>query len=438
MAGWMVCALAPGLALCGAAALADHAARQRRWPGRWIWLCAMLGSIVLPFAGPLLPQFALFRATSIVPFAPGRAAAIAPPDAGLLPPDSVALALGLWIASSLLVLALLLASAWMLRHRARGWQHASVEGRETYIAPQAGPAVFGWWRPSMVLPQWLAQAPSQLRELAIAHERSHLDARDPQLLAVALALLVVMPWNPSIWWQLRRLRHAIEVDCDTRVLRGGHDVLDYGEALLALGLRRSRQHGLLAASDASKSLLERRIRIMSTQPQRWSRLTAAALVGVALCAAAVAAELAPAHATAAAPTPPLAQLPTPPPLPTLAPLPSAPAAPPAPPLPALAAVASPDVVVDAPEPAAEPEAESDKVQAAKAEAEEAAERAAELKKDAEEAEKAAQEAKRDAEEQQAQAESAKREAEAAEAEAKARKQDAEAAARNAKASPRVN
>ena len=54
----------------------------------------------------------------------------------------------------------------------------------------------------------------------MAHERSHLDAGDPRLIALAVTLLVLMPWNPLLWWQFRRLRRAIEVDCDTRVLSG--------------------------------------------------------------------------------------------------------------------------------------------------------------------------------------------------------------------------
>jgi hypothetical protein len=33
---------------------------------------------------------------------------------------------------------------------------------------------------------------------------------------------------PLLWWQLRRLRHAIEVDCDARVLMAGHNMTTYG------------------------------------------------------------------------------------------------------------------------------------------------------------------------------------------------------------------
>jgi len=70
-------------------------------------------------------------------------------------------------------------------------------------------------------------------------EQSHLVAGDPRLLTGALCLLVFMPWNLPLWWQLRRLRRAIEVDCDARVLNAGHDVNRYGETLLEVGQRHS-------------------------------------------------------------------------------------------------------------------------------------------------------------------------------------------------------
>jgi beta-lactamase regulating signal transducer with metallopeptidase domain len=466
MGAWMLYALAPGVALCCAAMLAEQAARQRRWPSRWIWLVAMLGSMLLPALGPAYPELAPFHLPAPAPVSSRAAISVTAPVAVVAQAHYPALARVLWVILSIATLAVVLAGAALLRHRARDWRRTIIDGSETFVAPETGPAVFGWWRPRIVLPAWLAGIPSRQRALAVAHEQSHLDARDPQLLGAALVLLAVMPWNPSVWWQLRRLRHAIEVDCDARVLRGGHDVLDYGEALLALGLRRSRRYGLMAATDSSQSLLERRIRIMSSQPNHWSRVTAGALACLALCAAAVAAELAPAAASSPAPSAsnqsadnvaPLAPraLRDVPPLPA----PRAPHAPralsavaalpapiaPHPPLPALAALAPPPPTppVAAIAPAVPEDAEensaSDEVEAAKMEAVEASERAAELKNDAEEAERAAQEAMRDAQEQQAQAEEAKREAEAAANEANARKQEAEAkAAAQAAKSPSVN
>ena len=438
MGTWMLYALAPGVALCCAAMLAEQAARQRRWPSRWIWLVAMLGSMLLPALGPAYPELAPFHLQAPAPVSSRAAISVTAPVAVVAQAHYPALARVLWVILSIATLAVVLAGAALLRHRARDWRRTIIDGSETFVAPETGPAVFGWWRPRIVLPAWLAGIPSRQRALAVAHEQSHLDARDPQLLGAALVLLAVMPWNPSVWWQLRRLRHAIEVDCDARVLRGGYDVLDYGEALLALGLRRSRRYGLIAATDSSQSLLERRIRIMSSQPNHWSRVTAGALACLALCAAAVAAELAPAAESSPAPSAsnqsadnvaPLA----PRALPDVRPLPALAALAPPPPSPPVAAIA-PAVPEDAEENSA-----SDEVEAAKMEAVEASERAAELKNDAEEAERAAQEAMRDAQEQQAQAEDAKREAEAAANEANARKQEAEAkAAAQAAKSPSVN
>ena len=405
MAAWMICALAPGLALCCAAVLADQAAQQRRWPSRWIWLAAMAGSILLPAIGPAFPELALLRLPSIQPLWSPATVPVTQQIDAIVQAHGAVLARGLWIGLSIATLTLLTGAAMLLQHRARSWRRIVIDGSEAYVAPEAGPAVFGWWRPRIVLPAWLAEAPPRQRDLTIAHEQSHLDARDPQLLGLSLALLVIMPWNPSLWWQLRRLRHAIEVDCDARVLRRGFDLMDYGETLLALGMRRSHRYGLMSASDESQSLLERRIRIMSSQPNHWSRLTACMLVGLALCAAAVAAELAPTRVAASAAAARVA------PAPPVPPIPAVPAVPPLPPVAAFA-------------PAPRLTAELDEALDAKA--------------DAEEADATAQEARRAAEDQQAQAEESKRDAEAAEAEANARKQEAEASARAAQSSSRAN
>jgi hypothetical protein len=88
------------------------------------------------------------------------------------------------------------------------------------------------------------------------------------LLTTALIGLLLVPWNPLLWWQLHRLRHAIEVDCDARVLRAGHSAKSYGEALIEVGQRRSRFVGTVAAMSESTTLLEKRIEIMSSRLHR--------------------------------------------------------------------------------------------------------------------------------------------------------------------------
>ncbi len=79
-----------------------------------------------------------------------------------------------------------------------------------------------------------------------------------------------------MWWQLRRLRRAIEVDCDARVLKHGHSVSTYGEALIEVGQRQSTFIGTVAAMSESISFLEQRIRIMTNIPTTLWKMSIAA------------------------------------------------------------------------------------------------------------------------------------------------------------------
>jgi hypothetical protein len=162
-----------------------------------------------------------------------------------------------------------------------------------YITGDIGPAVVGLLRPRIVVPRWVTMALPTHQSAVIVHEQSHLDAHDPQLFTFALALLVFMPWNLPLWWQLRRLRYAIEVDCDARVVAGGFDPAHYGETLITVGERQSAYVGAVAAMSESRSFLEERIRIMISKPVRWRRTGIAALAGVSLALTALAAQVSP-------------------------------------------------------------------------------------------------------------------------------------------------
>jgi hypothetical protein len=95
-----------------------------------------------------------------------------------------------------------------------------------------------------------------------------------------------------LWWQLRRLRLAIEIDCDARVVSLGYPVARYGETLIAVGARQSASYAMTTmASYGSKSFLEQRIHNMLRKKTRHARVSALALaclgVGFAVCAAEV-------------------------------------------------------------------------------------------------------------------------------------------------------
>ena len=126
-----------------------------------------------------------------------------------------------WRMASMALALVILASGVHLSWRRRRWELSHMAGMAVYISEDSGPAVVGFLRPRIVVPRWLTKSSPDEQELVIAHERSHLGAHDTQLLTIAVCLLACMPWNPMLWWQLRRLRLAIEIDCDARVLRLG-------------------------------------------------------------------------------------------------------------------------------------------------------------------------------------------------------------------------
>jgi hypothetical protein len=208
-----------------------------------------------------------------------------------------------WAVVSAAMLAVLVATGAHLIWRKRRWSLGTVGGASVYVASDAGPAVVGLIRPRIVVPAWLTQSSAQEQAAVIAHEQSHLDARDPALLTIALCLLVFMPWNLPLWWQLRRLRYAIEVDCDARVLKHGHDATQYGETLIAVGQRQSTFIGAVAAMSESKSFLEERIKIMLRVPGKGWRVAAAALGCISVGLLALAAEVGPPNATTSSEAP---------------------------------------------------------------------------------------------------------------------------------------
>jgi len=138
----------------------------------------------------------------------------------------------------------------------------------------------------VVLPEWILDLDLPLRALVLRHEQEHRTARDPYLLFGVAAAVCLMPWNPVLWFQARRLRLAIELDCDARVLRAHPTPERYGLLMLTIAQRRSIAPTLFAPMLAEPATqIERRIIEMRTTTRRIARWTVVG--GTVLAAGAV-------------------------------------------------------------------------------------------------------------------------------------------------------
>ena len=157
------------------------------------------------------------------------------------------------------------------------------------VAPNLGPAVIGILEPRVVIPVWAFELDVRSRRFMSRHEDEHIRAADPQLLCVAALTLVFFPWNPALWLIVARLRLAIEVDCDARVLLDGNEGGAYGALLLAVCARRGTSLPLAAALAEHTPDIERRIIAMTELRPRWALLSSSVFATLAAAAIALAA-----------------------------------------------------------------------------------------------------------------------------------------------------
>lgn len=260
-------------ALFGAAALGiGRIAQLTRRPTRGVWLAAVSAAVLAPLVGNLIAS----------PAAPDAGAGWALAATSRLSLDTALLML--WAAASLLMITRLLTTMLQLRRRRRHWREAAIDGTPVLLTAEVGPALIGLAHPRPVIPEWALCLEARDRALMLLHEAEHARASDPWLLAIGALSVTLMPWNPALWWLVRRLRLAVEIDCDARVLRSGADARAYASLLLAVGERMSRSPFAWATALAEpRSQLEQRILAM-TSP-RISRRPALAITGLSAAAA---------------------------------------------------------------------------------------------------------------------------------------------------------
>jgi beta-lactamase regulating signal transducer with metallopeptidase domain len=301
---WMAYSVLLGALVYGAALAAERMTSVWGRSSRFIWVAAAIIASVVPVIFATLPRSAAAVATV------GRSAgdSVAATDfrvsfdrapraqtqesvaaiAQRIVAQSDNAVLGAWALASLVWVVLIARAAVGIRRRRARWQVADVDGIRVLVAPDVGPAVVGALSPRIIFPRWALSLDASARALMLRHEAEHVRARDPLLLFAVTAATAALPWNAALWLIVRRLRLAIEIDCDRRVLRSSVATREYGELLLTVGARSSAPLPLATSLAERRPLLELRIKAMTALSPRYPRILTAgciALVGIASIAA---------------------------------------------------------------------------------------------------------------------------------------------------------
>jgi beta-lactamase regulating signal transducer with metallopeptidase domain len=262
VAGWLA-----SRALARSSAAVEHRA----------WLLAILGTLVVPVVWALTPRWRFPLMTLEVAGPAGPAAVAAAPwtrDSAW--PEFLAVS---WITGALVALAYLflgiVSARRLFRLSApcldRDWLAALDAARREaglrrrvelrVAALSISPAVWGFHRVRILLPEAALGWPPALRRSVLLHELAHAARRDCLAQVVAAVACAVWWFHPLVWLAAGRMRALAEQAADDCVLRAGQRRADYAQHLLtiaaALGWHRA---AALAQTMFHPSHLERRLR----------------------------------------------------------------------------------------------------------------------------------------------------------------------------------
>ena len=270
-----------------AAALVDRAwSRASAAQRHLVWLAAFASLLLLPATRLIAPRWNLAPVVHVTSSSrvsvsdtnedashAARPAVVAE-RASPTPIDWSALAMGLWLAGSALLLAQRVVGGVRLRLmlRASAGADDALLDQARRIATEFGitrpialrvsracrvPLTWGMWRPVLMLPADCTAWPDEQLRAALRHECAHIRRGD---FAVRLLADVVRAFywpNPLVWFASRALRTAQEQACDDLVLHAGTCPTDYA-TLLCEAARRFTAPSVAVAM-AQPSTLETRV-----------------------------------------------------------------------------------------------------------------------------------------------------------------------------------
>jgi hypothetical protein len=318
IAAWMLYSVAVSMLLFAGASATEYIARALGVPARFIWCGALIGALGLSGAalvGGTRQHSDIATSGAATPRITSR---IITDSAGTTVPEPLARApqttllqrfiltaegsvnsfrtaaarldvsrleglnatlIVLWIAASAAALCWFTVSLVDLRRIERGLEPAVIDNHPVLVSSDIGPALLGVLQARVVIPRWVLSLSDAERQIILTHEREHAEAFDPALLYTAALALVLQPWNVALWMTFARLRLALEVDCDRRVLAVTRDARQYGALLIQVYERTAPGLTPYIAFVERPSNLERRIQRIARRPRVFSLASATAMIG---------------------------------------------------------------------------------------------------------------------------------------------------------------
>jgi beta-lactamase regulating signal transducer with metallopeptidase domain len=280
-------------ACLGAVGLLVERALPESWPRRWIWCVIIPVSMFIPGYYRYHHNWSVIAALEqqqpVVQSAEAQSFAVL--DPGWWAHTSVydSAINRIWLTTSAILVAWALANAWRvsrvvrLARRRNSRQPTIVDGVAIVVTDELGPATVGVLSARVVIPLWVLALPGSQRQYVLRHEEEHRRSHDALLLFVASLPLILMPWNLALWWNLRRLCLAVEMDCDKRVVGALGNAHAYGELLLKVA--EAGSYGMrVQPAFLGAGMLERRLtQLLAPTPLRHvQRLAVPALALVLL------------------------------------------------------------------------------------------------------------------------------------------------------------
>ena len=198
----------------------------------------------------------------------------------LIWPGAFLVVLGLWRAGRL--------GHGLLRlQRLRRSSAVTAEG--IHLSEGVGaPVTFGWRRPVILVPEkFWQEAPLEVKQSVLAHERAHIDRKDYAWNLALECLSIMAWWHPAVIWMKRRTAALREYACDERAAA---EVANYARSMVAaaqiLADRRAPQAAL--GFFDSNNLEERVMKLtqpFARIPFRWAMLSLAGASTILLATA---------------------------------------------------------------------------------------------------------------------------------------------------------